>query len=273
MEMIARVLIILVAALSAGISHQQMPLAFLQTENQNPARTAAQSSLQGQIPLQELPVGEYKPPSDQADYPTLEEFSSYLQYCMQFYDVQAGGPLARWLWDASSTPEDSVQIELLAFPVAANSMAGWDWYGVDRESGKVYRWGNNAGHPPQEVLPPEIFPTPISALEYAKAYFVDTADATLPFVYELSYTPGGMPYYQSQTILPQENSQAKEYTSFIEITDTSRDGYGIHIYDIVMDSPDEGHTATRYWLTIYKHGFIVDRIVPNTWIVPERKMS
>lgn len=201
-----------------------------------------------------------------AEYlPTKEELAHYLQRAMAANGAAPGGEYELWQLDKGEGTREIRLVQLLVYPAGGSETAEPEYWGVDRNNGTVYRWNASAQQAPEPMPTPEVFPTPLSAIEYIKAKFRNPKSS---FILELQPAdPNGeygeqYPHYRSQTIFG-EGERSFTYVIDMEVRE---DSYIVHSYEIVMDSPDEGHTATTSWHRVYPNGFIVDEMLGSVWI-------
>lgn len=194
--------------------------------------------------------------------PTVKELSDYLECNIKFHNLRTISNMQLWILYPNEDLKVAGETKLLAYQVSVEDENEWDYYGVDKNTGYIYRWKSTLTEKPEIVATKDVFPTAKSALIYFRYRFVNAMTFTVPFEFEL--IESDPPFYMSQTLSFNEN---KTSTYFIEIENENDDSFTIHSYEVVMDTPEEGHTATGYWMKVYKNGFLADIILENKWIV------
>jgi hypothetical protein len=230
---------------------------------------AALSSLEAsEIPLEQLEMSEYDKYIDVEILPSIGQIKSYLAKVVSYHDAKIIGDIELWALDRGESTREIRHTQLVTYPVLADGKELF--WGVDRNTGIVYYWSNDTRTVQPGILEsPEVFPTPQSALEYAKNHFWDPSDFSVEFTLELipgNPEAGQNPHYQSKPITYNEFQTG---TYYIDISSVGEQSYLIHLYEVIIDSPEEGHTATTSWLRVYKNGFIVDEILFSRWIAAE----
>lgn len=202
--------------------------------------------------------------------PTLEDMAGYLKHTASSHQISILGEAELWILKVESP------ILLVSYPVQSSDSQGKEYWGADWNNGTVYRWSDSTlkQHQfPETVAAPNVFPTALTALDCVKNKFWNPGNFTAPF--ELELIPGPQdsddeeqyPYYKSQMVSLGNGQSSTYYITVDQRVEES--GYLIHSYEVVMDSPEEGHTATTSWTLVYDNGFIVDQLLNNRWIAEE----
>jgi hypothetical protein len=218
--------------------------------------------------LSQLEMNEYDNYVTDTVSPTIDEVKAYLENVILYHGAEVVGGAELWALDRGESTQEIRHTQLVAYPVKADGKELL--WGADRNTGIVYGWSKGARAEQPEILDsPEIFPTALSALEYARNYLWNPDNFSVEFTLELipeNPETGQYPYYQSQTITFNDVQTA---TYIIDIDSVDEHSYMIHLYEVVMDSPEEGHTATTGWYRVYKNGFVVDDLLNGRWIAAE----
>jgi hypothetical protein len=222
--------------------------------------------------LSRLEMSEYDAYETAETVPSVDQLLPFLEKAVLYHSAEIVGDAELWAFDRGELTQEIRHTQLVAYPVMAEGKELY--WGADRNTGSLYAWSKDALTVPPDVLEsPVVFPTPQSALDYARNHIWDPGKFSVEFTLEL--IPGDpdaeqYPHYQSQTITFNDVQTA---TYYIDISSVNEQSYLIHLYEVVMDSPEEGHTATTGWYRIYKNGFVVDDLLNNRWIAEDAASS
>lgn len=194
-------------------------------------------------------------------YPQYNQFKEYLDSVVVFHGAVIKEDVSLWEMKIRDNWGYSQGTLLLAYKV---EIEGNEKYlGVDQITGKAFSWDEASGLQSISTLgTPIVFEDSLSALNYVKENIWDPGRFTVNFDLKLHQNEEGEYFYKSERIAL---GPEQEVAYRIDINENTDNSYTVHCYEIIMASYGS-HTATTYWLSVQKNGFIQDIVFSDIWI-------
>lgn len=193
---------------------------------------------------------------DQERYPQYDQLKEYLESVVIFHDAVIKEDVSLWEMKIRDYWKYSKGTLLLAYKV---EIEGNEKYlGVDQITGKAFSWDETSGLQSISILEtPIVFEDSLSALNYVKENIWDPGRFTVNFDLKLYQNEDGEYFYKSERMSLGPEQEVVYRIDISESEDNS--SYTAHCYEIITASYGS-HTATTYWLSVQKSGFIQDTV-------------
>lgn len=198
---------------------------------------------------------------DRDRYPQYNQFKEHLENLVIYHDAVKKEDVSLWEMKIRDNWGYSQGTLLLAYKV---EIEGNEKYlGVDQITGKAFSWDETSGLKSISSLEtPTVFEDSLSALTYVKENIWDPGRFTVNFDLKLHQNEDGEYFYMSERMAL---GPEQEVAYRIDINENVDNSYTAHCYEIIMASYGS-HTATTYWLSVQKTGFIQDIVFFDIWI-------